>query len=172
MVSSTQRKPQKKKLAPATLRLTIQYYQPLMQQHEYILENYLVNYVFKNLFPVNGEKHIFDNYVLLIVHYAMIKMLLIGMAGFHKENFGIDQVIKLIQSFAKVIEHNNVYVKQAFQLLKGEQYEHSGLYGHPNQELAAVMITLYSNPDHEVIYRILELLPTIEEALQHMTHAN
>lgn len=27
---------------------------------------------------------------------------------------------------------------------------------------------LYSNPDHEVIYRILELLPTVEEALQHM----
>lgn len=29
-------------------------------------------------------------------------------------------------------------------------------------------MTLYSNPDHEVIYRILELLPTVEEALQHM----
>ncbi len=94
------------------------YYQPFMAQHEYILENYLVNYVFKNLFPVNGEKYILDNYVLLIVHYAMIKMLLIGIAGFHKENFGTDQVIKLIQSFSKVIEHNNAYVKQAFKLLK------------------------------------------------------
>jgi hypothetical protein len=29
-------------------------------------------------------------------------------------------------------------------------------------------MTLYSNPDHEVIYCILELLPTIDEALQHM----
>lgn len=94
------------------------YYQPFMAQHEYILENYLVNFMFKNLFPVNGEKHIFDNYVLLIVHYAMIKMLLIGMAGFHKENFGTDQVIKLIQSFAKVIEHNNAYLKEAFKILK------------------------------------------------------
>lgn len=94
------------------------YYKPFMQEHEYILENYLVNYVFKNLFPINGEKHIFDNYVLLIVHYAMIKMLLIGMAGFHKKNFGIDHVIMLIQTFAKVIEHNNAYVKQAFKLLK------------------------------------------------------
>ena len=29
-------------------------------------------------------------------------------------------------------------------------------------------MTLYSDRDHEVIYRILELLPTIEEVLEHM----
>lgn len=94
------------------------YYKPFMEQREYILENYLVNYIFKNLFPVQGERHIFDNYVTLIVHYAMIKMLLIGLAGYHKENFGTEHVLKLIQSFAKVIEHNNVYIKRAFNLLK------------------------------------------------------
>ena len=65
------------------------YYQPFMAEHAYIMENYLVNYAFKNLFPLSGEKHIFDNYVMLIVHYAMIKLLLIGMAGFHKENFRV-----------------------------------------------------------------------------------
>lgn len=95
-----------------------QYYQPYMTEHEYIMENYLVNYVFKNLFPINGEKHIFDNYVMLIVHYAMIKLLLIGMAGFHKENFNTDYVIKLIQSFSKVIEHNTAYLKTVFRILK------------------------------------------------------
>ena len=65
------------------------YYQPFMAEHAYIMENYLVNYAFKNLFPLSGGKHIFDNYVMLIVHYAMIKLLLIGMAGFHKENFRV-----------------------------------------------------------------------------------
>ena len=98
------------------------YYKPFMNQHEYILENYLVNYVFKNLFPFSGEKHIFDNYVMLTVHYAMLKMLLIGMAGFHKENFGTDHVIKLIQSFAKVIEHNNAYLKNVHKLLKANDF--------------------------------------------------
>lgn len=29
-------------------------------------------------------------------------------------------------------------------------------------------MALYNNPDHEVIYCILELLPTVEEALHHM----
>ena len=94
------------------------YYQPFMQQHEYILENYLVNFVFKNLFPINGEKVIFDNYVLLIIHYSMIKMLLIGIAGYHKENFGTKQVIKLIQSFAKGIEHSGEYLKHLQELFK------------------------------------------------------
>lgn len=94
------------------------YYQPYMNEHEYILENYLVNYVFKNIFPINGEKYVFDNYVMLIVHYSMIKMLLIGMAGFHKESFNTDHVLKLIQSFAKTIEHNNAYLKNVFTLLK------------------------------------------------------
>lgn len=98
------------------------YYQPFIENHEYILENYLVNYVFKNLFPVSGEKHIFDNYVMLIVHYAMIKLLLIGMAGFHKENFSTGHVIKLIQSFSKTVEHNNAYLKRVFDLLKANKF--------------------------------------------------
>ncbi len=94
------------------------YYKPFMARHEYILENYLVNFAFKNLFPIQGEKHIFDNYIRLIINYAMIKMLLIGLAGYYQENFGFDQVVELIQSFAKVIEHNDNFMRQVFQLLK------------------------------------------------------
>jgi lysine-N-methylase len=94
------------------------YYRPFMEEHGYIVENYLVNYVFKNLFPFSGEKHVFDNYAILIVHYAMIKMLLIGIAGFHKENFSTDHAVKLIQSFSKTVEHNTAYLKSVFALLK------------------------------------------------------
>lgn len=99
-----------------------QYYQPFMNTHEYIMENYLVNYVFKNLFPFSGEKHVFDNYVMLAVHYAMIKMLLIGMIGFHKENFSTEHVVKLIQSFSKTVEHNDAYLKTVFRLLKANEF--------------------------------------------------
>lgn len=98
------------------------YYHPLMEQHEYILENYLVNYVFKNLFPFDGEKRVFDNYVKLIVHYAMIKLFLIGMAGCHKENFNTDHVVKLIQSFSKTVEHNAAYLKNILALLRANGF--------------------------------------------------
>lgn len=98
------------------------YYNPFMIGHEYILENYLVNSVYKNLFPL-GDKTIFDDYIKLIMHYSMIKLHLIGMAGFHKEKFGVDQVIKLIQSFSKTIEHDAVYISGIIQLLKHNGYD-------------------------------------------------
>jgi len=96
------------------------YYSPFMAQHGYILENYLVNHVFKNLFPFD-QRTVFDSYVMLIVHYALIKLHLIGMSGFH-QNLTQDLVIKLIQSFAKTVEHNPVYVRKILDLLKQNGY--------------------------------------------------
>ena len=96
----------------------IKYYEPFMEQYEYILENYLVNNVFKNAFPVAGEKNVFGNYTMLIIHYAMIKMHLIGMSRLYKDEFTVEHVVKLIQSFAKVVEHNKVFLKNIYDLLK------------------------------------------------------
>ncbi len=85
------------------------YYEPFMKEHDYILENYLVNYVFKNLFPFTSDKSLFDAYMMLVIHYSLIKMHLIGMSGFRK-GLTEDLVIKLIQSFAKTVEHNQKYL--------------------------------------------------------------
>ncbi|MEH6888492.1 flagellin lysine-N-methylase [Bacillus sp. JJ864] len=97
-----------------------EFYEPFMTEHEYILENYLVNYIFKNLFPF-GQKTLFDDYVMLVIHYSMIKLHLIGMAGFH-EGLTTDLVIKLIQSFAKTVEHNTVFLKRVLNLLKENEF--------------------------------------------------
>ena len=59
----------------------------------------------------------YDAFVVMVVHYAMIKLHLIGMAGFHK-GLTTDLAVKLIQSFGKTVEHNNLYVRNIFQLLK------------------------------------------------------
>ncbi len=98
------------------------YYQPFMSKHEYILENYLVNYVYIHLFPLTNGKNVFEEYIMMVIHYAMIKMHLIGMAGFHKEDFSLDHVIKLIQSFAKAIEHNSSYLREVRELLRKNGY--------------------------------------------------
>ncbi len=87
-----------------------EYYEPFMNEHEYILENYLVNHAFKNLFPFSDSKSLFDSYMMLVIHFALIKMHLIGMAGFHS-GLNKELVIKLIQSFSKTVEHNNAYLK-------------------------------------------------------------
>lgn len=102
-----------------------QFYKPFMDQHEHIMENYLVNYVFRNIFPFGSQKNVYDEYVLLIIHYAIIKSLLIGMAGYHKTAFDIDHVIKLIQSFSKAIEHHSPYLKNIFQFFEDNDLKNS-----------------------------------------------
>ena len=97
------------------------YFQSFMQQYGYVMENYLVNYVFKNLFPLGGEKRVFDNYLIMILHYSLLKIHLLGILRFHGQNLDADHVIKLIQSFAKVVEHASQYVKRIFQLMRDNQ---------------------------------------------------
>lgn len=99
-----------------------EYYAPFMTPNEYILENYLVNYVYKNLFPSTNNTDIFDSYILLVVHYSLIKLHLIGMAGHHKKDFGVNHVIKLVQSFAKTVEHDSLYLDRVIELLKRNEY--------------------------------------------------
>lgn len=101
------------------------YYQPFMKKYEYILENYLVNYVFKNLFPLGAqmgvymeERSIYKEYILIIIHYTLIKALLIGIAGYYRNEFSTKHVIELIQIFAKGIEHNRPYLTQAVQFIE------------------------------------------------------
>lgn len=74
------------------------YYQPYMGNHAYILENYLVNFIFKNTFPQKMGS-IFKQYANLIIHFILIKIHLIGMASTHK---GLSEalIIKCIQSFS------------------------------------------------------------------------
>ena len=86
------------------------YYTSFAAQHEYIFENYLVNYVYNKLFPLSNED-ILDEYLKLVFHYSLIRMLLIGIAGFH-QGLSLELAVKLIQSFAKTIEHDQQYINE------------------------------------------------------------
>lgn len=98
-----------------------EYYKPFMAQHSYILENYLVNHVFKVVFPFSGEKTLFNEYVALVLHYSLVKMLLIGMSGYHKK-MDFDLVIKLMESFSRAIEHNPIFLTQIYDLVSTNGY--------------------------------------------------
>jgi lysine-N-methylase len=98
----------------------LQYYQPFMKQHEFILENYLVNYVFREVFP--SEIHdCFDQYVRLVLQYTIIKMHLIGIAAFNK-GLNVELIIKLIQSYSKAVEQDFDYYDSICTALKKEGY--------------------------------------------------
>ncbi|MBN1064033.1 flagellin lysine-N-methylase [Clostridium botulinum] len=93
------------------------YYGPFFNEYLYILENYCINYVFKSVFPFEEKKSMFDSYMMLIIHYSLIKMNLIGISAFHK-GLTTETVIQLIQSFAKTIEHNKTYLNYIEKLMK------------------------------------------------------
>lgn len=86
------------------------YYEPFMQAHPFILENYLANHVFKTRFPFGVNARGEENnpqmeFLVMSVLYAAINGLLTGMAGFYREDFGTAHVVKLVQSFSKAVEH-------------------------------------------------------------------
>lgn len=81
------------------------YYKPFMDEHEYMLENILVNTTFMNMFPVNSSKGVFEGYMVLVATFALIKMMLIGISAYHK-GLNEDIIIKLIYSFSRTIEHS------------------------------------------------------------------
>lgn len=99
-----------------------EYLSPYLKEKEYILENYLVNEYFKEMMPFGNYMSMWDSYIFLCVLYSMVKLHLIGMAGHHK---GLDDnlTLKLIQSFSKVVLHNNQYIQGIVKLLKDNGYD-------------------------------------------------
>ena len=88
------------------------YYQPFFAARPHSLENYLVNYVFQTLFPFGraGSPHfhqqsVLDEYILMATHFAWLRALLIGVAGFYREAFAEEHMVYTVQSFCRVTEH-------------------------------------------------------------------
>jgi len=98
-------------------------------EHEYMLEHYLVGYVFRTLFPfgsasVNRKlaEHSFvhsisNQYRLMVVDFVVIETLLAGLAALYGERFGVAEALRLIQSATKTFEHSISYPGKALELL-------------------------------------------------------
>lgn len=100
------------------------YCAPFFAAHPHVLENYLLNYVYRTLFPFGREasahitpQGIFDEYMLMVTQYALVYGLLVGMAGHAREGFGEEHVVRLVQSFSKTVEHSPSYLKEINQLI-------------------------------------------------------
>jgi len=106
-----------------------QYFAPFMLQHGHMLEHYLVSYVHRTLFPLGPQESsrglsvgqlaqsVREQGMLLLIHYAVIQTVLIGLAGFHKSQFSVTHVLHLIQSFSKAFEHSVPFPERALKTL-------------------------------------------------------
>ncbi len=105
------------------------YYAPCMERHEYILENYLVAYAFKTMFPfgspsVNRLLNLqkvgstpLVQYMLMGSYFSMSKTVMIGLAGKHKADFSLEHMVRAIQSISKTMEHCETYPIRLLEIL-------------------------------------------------------
>lgn len=112
------------------------YCAPFLNRHEHIFEHYLVNYVYRNLFPFGPQKStyklrdqmiersIHNEFMLLAVYYSTIDLLLGGMAGLHKDDFGERHIISAIYTFTRTFEHSQTFPQRVIQAL-----DEKGMHG-------------------------------------------
>ncbi len=108
------------------------YYAPFFLRHQHILENYLINAIFGGLFPF-GRK-LFDKQVqqepaqefaLLAMHFTLVKGLLIGVAGCHREAFSADHVVQTIQTVSRHFDHSPRFLLEAHKLLTARRLDNA-----------------------------------------------
>ena len=100
------------------------FYDPFFRQHQHILENYLINAVLRELFPF-GQK-LFDPQAIpqparafteIAIQFALVKGLLIGVAGARELEFCSEDVIQTVQTTFKHFEHNLQFLPRAHAML-------------------------------------------------------
>lgn len=92
----------------------------ILKRYSHIFENYLVNHMFKELFPFSESDVITDGYIMMLVRYSYIRFYLVGQYIYNGE-LSKDDIIRSVQILSKEIEHNKTYLKNVLGYLK--EYE-------------------------------------------------
>jgi lysine-N-methylase len=89
------------------------YGEEFLKNHEYMLENYLANYVFKHLFPFSYGANVYQAFQMLSLHAALLQLHLLGVGSYLRE-MNEEIAVRVIQSFAKEAEHSSIYLDRLF----------------------------------------------------------
>lgn len=93
-----------------------------MNDNSYILENYLVNFMYNYMFPFTESESMFDGYIMLLVRSSFIKFYLVGKYLYNK-NDNKEDIAAFIQSFSKTIEHHRTYLTDALNYIKENKFD-------------------------------------------------
>ncbi|WP_432405486.1 flagellin lysine-N-methylase [Wukongibacter sp. M2B1] len=96
------------------------YLRPYLYEKAYILENFLVNYVFVYSSEIFNINDIWTLYLKLCVIYGLLKFNLVGLATYNKE-MNDDLMLKLIQSLSKTIIPDKKYMESVMKYLEQEK---------------------------------------------------
>jgi lysine-N-methylase len=105
------------------------FYEPFFRRQPHIMENYLINTIVRCQFPFGADGMSPNTqpsyaqpsrsreFALLAAQFALMKGLLIGVAGFHGEAFSAAQVVHTVQAASKHFEHHPEFLKMSHELL-------------------------------------------------------
>lgn len=93
------------------------YYQPVLGTEEKYLENYVLNYLFQQHFPFNGDGLLFESFQELTVKVGLLRFYLVGLAGYHRQAFSRDHALRLIYAFCRSYEHSRQFIPSIRQKL-------------------------------------------------------
>ncbi|XZM23561.1 flagellin lysine-N-methylase [Clostridium perfringens] len=106
-----------------------EYEKEFIEENTYIFENYIVNFIYSNLFPFCERESIFDSYIMLLIRYTFIRFYLVGIYIYHKKNKEVlnkalskEEVVRFIQCFSKVVEHHKTYLIDLLNYIKEHDF--------------------------------------------------
>lgn len=106
-----------------------EYEKEFIEENSYIFENYIVNFIYSNLFPFCQRESIFDSYIMLLIRYTFMRFYLVGMYIYHKKNkeslnkaLSKEEVVRFIQCFSKVVEHHKTYLIDLLNCIKEHDF--------------------------------------------------
>lgn len=98
------------------------YNERYFNKYSYIFENYLVNFVYNNLFPFNEGQSLFDAYIMLLTRYSFIRYYLVGLF-IKKGEDNREDIIGFIEKFSKTIEHHRTYLYKSLRYIKEQEFD-------------------------------------------------
>lgn len=107
------------------------YNEDFINNNSYIFENYLVNFIYNNLFPFCETESIFDGYIMILTRYSFIRFYLVGKYLYNKQDSKED-IVKFIQGFSKTIEHHKTYLVDSLGFIKENEFD--------NMEFAKILL--------------------------------
>lgn len=94
----------------------------VMSKYSYIFENYLVNFIYNNLFPFSENDVAFHGYIMLLIRYSYMRFFLVGLMLIG-ENLDEDKIISFIQTFLKTTEHHKIYYTDVLEEVVQNEYD-------------------------------------------------
>lgn len=98
------------------------YIENVVNKNSYIFENYLVNFMYNNLFPFSESEFIFDGYMILLFRYSLIRFYLVG-KYLNNNNQSVEDIINFIQGFSKTIEHHKTYLVDVLYNIRKNEFD-------------------------------------------------